>query len=433
MAVPEGLPLAVTISLSFSMFKMIKDKCFVRHLDASETMGEATCICTDKTGTLTENRMTVVKLSVGDREYYGEGSGETNFKQFSPTTFPPNLRDLITEGMCVNSTCFIKTKEATGLPIFVGSATEGAMLIFSEKMGAKYEAVRDTVTPVENGTWAFSSERKRMSTLVEPYCQSPNSNGEKYRLYTKGASEIVFGLCTHMIDKESNNCYQITSLERANIQARIKKWASEGLRTIALAYKDTHQKLVTIEGKHHDDPEHDLVFIGLVGIKDPVRKEVPGAVEMCKRAGLTIKMVTGDNILTACKIAKECGILTEGGVAMEGPTFRTLSELEKRKLAPRLQVLARSSPSDKFQLVSLLKKMGEVVAVTGDGTNDAPALKEADVGFAMGISGTQIAMNASDIILMDDNFVSIVQSIRWGRNGKFDEKGRQRGGKKVPI
>ncbi|KAJ3298009.1 Calcium-transporting ATPase 10, plasma membrane-type [Borealophlyctis nickersoniae] len=417
-AVPEGLPLAVTISLAFSMFKMIKDKCFVRHLDASETMGEATCICTDKTGTLTENRMTVVKALIGDQVHYGAGSGEDHSVPFSETTFEPRLRDILAEGIAVNSNCFVKYNEISGQPLFVGSATEGALLVFIEKLGAQYEPIRKNTQKVENGTWSFSSDRKRMSTLVQPAVPSAaTAKPSKYRLYTKGASEIVLSLCTHMLDAKGTTATPIGASDVTRIQRTIKRWASQGLRTLALAYRDTEQQLATFEGGgKKDDPEHDLVFIGLVGIKDPLRKEVPGAVAVCQKAGLTIRMVTGDNILTACKIARECGIMFGDGVALEGPVFRAMTEPEKIAVIPRLQVLARSSPADKHTLVSLLKRMGEVVAVTGDGTNDAPALKEADVGFAMGISGTQIAMNASDIILLDDNFVSLVQSIRWGRN-----------------
>ncbi|KND04245.1 calcium-translocating P-type ATPase, PMCA-type [Spizellomyces punctatus DAOM BR117] len=425
-AVPEGLPLAVTISLAFSMFKMIKDNCFVRHLDASETMGEATCICTDKTGTLTENRMTVVKALVGDQVHYGEGSGEEQFQPFSATTFDPKLRNLLAEGICINSNCFVKYNERSNQPIFVGSATEGALLVFADKLGVQYDAVRKEVTKVENGTWSFSSDRKRMSTLVHPIAEAvpvatPGglvaARKTKFRLYTKGASEIVLSLCTHILDAKGTTVAPISATDISRIQRTIKRWASQGLRTLALAYRDTDQSLTTFEGQgKKDDPEHDLIFVGLVGIKDPLRKEVPGAVATCQRAGLTIRMVTGDNILTACKIARECNIMFGDGIALEGPVFRAMTEEEKIAVIPRLQVLARSSPADKHTLVNLLKRLGEVVAVTGDGTNDAPALKEADVGFAMGISGTQIAMNASDIVLLDDNFVSLVQSIRWGRN-----------------
>ncbi|KAJ3110094.1 Calcium-transporting ATPase 10, plasma membrane-type [Phlyctochytrium bullatum] len=414
-AVPEGLPLAVTISLAFSMFKMIQDNCFVRHLDASETMGEATCICTDKTGTLTENKMTVVKLLTGDKLYYGEGSGESNSMKFTRDTFEPMVRELMVENMCLNSDCFIKENENNGLDQFVGSATEGAMLVLCRTMSYDYEQLREQVEKVENGVWTFSSDRKRMSTLVIPKAKSPTQ--KKYRLYSKGASEIILSLCTHMLDSTGTQVTRLTPNIATRIQRIITRWASEGLRTIGLAYRDSDQLLSTLDdGTGRDDPEHDLVWIGLIGIKDPLRREVPGAVAQCQQAGITVRMVTGDNILTACKIARECNILHGDLVALEGPVFRSMSKEEKISVVPKLAVLARSSPADKHTLVSLLKELGEVVAVTGDGTNDAPALKEADVGFAMGIAGTQIARNASDIVLLDDNFVSIVQSLRWGRN-----------------
>ncbi|KAJ3210324.1 Calcium-transporting ATPase 10, plasma membrane-type [Dinochytrium kinnereticum] len=416
-AVPEGLHLAVTISLAFSMFKMIQDKCFVRQLDASETMGEATCICTDKTGTLTENKMTVVKVLVGDKLYYGEGSGEPNSIKFEKNSLELGIRELMVENMCLNSDCFIKINEENGLDLFVGSATEGAMLVWCRSMGYDYDEIRETVEKVEGGVWTFSSDRKRMSTLVVPSAKSTTTS--KYRLYSKGASEIILSLCTHMLDSTGTKVAKLTPGVSTRIQGIITRWASEGLRTLGLAYRDTDQILTTLEGDvegQRDDPEHDLVWIGLIGIKDPLRKEVPGAVARCQRAGLTVRMVTGDNILTACKISRECNILYGDLIALEGPVFRAMSKEEKIAVVPKLAVLARSSPADKHTLVSLLKELGEVVAVTGDGTNDAPALKEADVGFAMGISGTQIARNASDIVLLDDNFVSIVQSIRWGRN-----------------
>ncbi|TPX31173.1 hypothetical protein SmJEL517_g05411 [Synchytrium microbalum] len=420
-AVPEGLPLAVTISLAFSMFKMIKEKCFVRHLDASETMGEATCICTDKTGTLTENRMAVVKAFVGDKAYNGEGSAEPDASPYSMLTFDGRIRELLAEGIAVNSTCLIRQRENGGQPAFIGSATEGALLVFSSRLGADYERTRATVEQVENGLWTFSSSRKRMSSLVVPRVLTPgNVKPSKYRLYTKGASEIVLNLCKSYVDKSGSGTHPLTADTLAVYQRVIRTWASEGLRTLALAYRDSDVSLASESENDEDDldrtPEHDLVLLCIVGIKDPVRREVPGAVAQCQRAGLTVRMVTGDNVLTACKIARECGIFTDDGIALEGPEFRAMSLHEKLEVIPRLQVLARSSPADKHTLVTLLKEMGEVVAVTGDGTNDAPALKEADVGFAMGICGTQIAMNASDIVLLDDNFVSLVSAIKWGRN-----------------
>ncbi|KAJ3340440.1 Calcium-transporting ATPase 10, plasma membrane-type [Gonapodya sp. JEL0774] len=415
-AVPEGLPLAVTISLAYSMFKMMKDNCFVRHLDASETMGEATCVCTDKTGTLTENRMTVVKAMIGDRVIHGEGSGEKDAIAFSPTTLTPRMQKLVSEAISSNSTAFVKYKTETSLPTFVGSASEGALLVFNTKLGSSYESARRACGKVDNGVWLFSSERKRMSTIIEPFVPTPGGKKEvKFRLHTKGASEILLGLCTRAVNAKGDAILPMDDKREQELRSTIKEWASEGLRTLILAFRDMNE-LPDLSDNNKEDPEFDLTFLALVGIKDPLRKEVPGAVAACQKAGLVVRMVTGDNVLTASKIARECGILFGEGIAMEGPVFRALSKDEKIAILPRLQVMARSSPSDKHTLVSLLQELGEVVAVTGDGTNDAPALKEADIGFAMGIAGTQIALNACDIILMDDNFVSVVHAIRWGRN-----------------
>ncbi|KJE97340.1 plasma membrane calcium ATPase [Capsaspora owczarzaki ATCC 30864] len=395
-AVPEGLPLAVTISLAYSMVKMIKDQNFVRHLSASETMGEATCICSDKTGTLTENRMSVVETVVGAEQRV--------HTSFSPSTIQPFLLEPLCEGIALNSTCFVKYNEGETLPVFVGSSTEGALLVFGRKLGVEYEEVRENATKFPDNSFPFSSDRKRMTTLVKP-----RDGSAPYRAYTKGASEIVLELCSHIATPQG--AIPITPDHKAYITSNIQRMASDGLRTIVLAFRNS-QTLPTAS----EEIESNLIFIALTGIKDPVRPEVPDAVRACQRAGLIVRMVTGDNILTAKKIAQECGILTADGIAIEGPEFRALTQERRDEIIPKLQVLARSSPQDKFDLVKRLKALGEVVAVTGDGTNDAPALKEADVGFAMGQSGTHIAMNASDIVLLDDNFSSIVKAIRWGRN-----------------
>ena len=331
-AVPEGLPLAVTLALSMSMFKMMRDNCFVRHLDASETMGQATTVCTDKTGTLTYNRMSVVRIMVGDRVYKGEGSGDKDAMPFTAKTFSSGLRTILTDGVCINSTCFVKNEEMIDspgvLPVFAGSATEGALLILARKLGIKYKSVRQYLKVVDNGVWSFTAERKRMSTMVV--------NGDKFRLYTKGASEIVLALCTHMLNGETMQTNPITPAEEAQFSKAIKTWASEGLRTFALAYRDYDEAITTNE---EESIERDLTLLAIVGIKDPLRKEIPGAVAMCQKAGLMVRMVTGDNILTATKIAKECNIFFGDGIAIEGPAFRALSENEKIEMLPRLQVV----------------------------------------------------------------------------------------------
>mmetsp|Transcript_15528 Transcript_15528/g.25579 ORF Transcript_15528/g.25579 Transcript_15528/m.25579 type:complete len:1046 (-) Transcript_15528:613-3750(-) len=399
-AVPEGLPLAVTISLAYSMRRMLKDMNLVRHLAACETMGGATNICSDKTGTLTENRMTVVQCNFGLQQYSSIPPPE----ELAPATLK-----LLFEGISNNSKAYISILP-NGQPEYIGNKTECALLGFIQKYGADYEKIRKET--VVRALYAFSSEKKRMSTMINR-ADAPG----QFRLHVKGASETVMKMCTSFVDI-GGKVSPLSPEKLAELMTRIEEMASQGLRTLCLAYKDFAQ-----DGGaawEHEAPEDNLTCLGLVGIKDPVRSAVPGAVETCRRAGIFVRMVTGDNILTAKHIAKECGILTEkekgiDGIALEGPVFRTMPDDKLDELLPRLQVLARSSPQDKFKLVHRLRMLGEVVAVTGDGTNDAPALKEADVGLAMGISGTEVAKEASDVILMDDNFTSIVKAVMWGR------------------
>jgi Ca2+-transporting ATPase len=359
--------LAVTIALAFSMFKMIRDNCFVRHLAAAETMGSATCVCTDKTGTLTENRMTVVKLFTLGQAYHGQGSAEQDAQPYSSTTLPETMRDLIAEGVSVNSTCFLQRKSKTEQTIFVGSATEGALLVMCEKFGSDYEVMRKKAIKIDDGELEFSSDRKRMSTMIKPVISLAPMLPKKHRIHVKGASEIMLSLCTGIVDAETKTLRALSATERKEIEDLIGKWAAEGLRTIIMAFRDTDEDpwLDSNTGKP-TNLDNNLTFMALCGIKDPIRKEVPMAVKQCQQAGLIVRMVTGDNPITASKIATECGILTENGTVIEGPQFRAMSDEEKRNIIPHLQVLARSSPSDKFTLVSLLQEMGEVVAVTGD-------------------------------------------------------------------
>eukprot|EP00735_Rhodelphis_limneticus_P008892 TRINITY_DN2361_c0_g1::TRINITY_DN2361_c0_g1_i1::g.20875::m.20875 TRINITY_DN2361_c0_g1::TRINITY_DN2361_c0_g1_i1::g.20875 ORF type:complete len:1035 (-),score=144.87,sp/P54678/ATC1_DICDI/46.38/0.0,E1-E2_ATPase/PF00122.15/1.1e-64,Cation_ATPase_C/PF00689.16/2.6e+03,Cation_ATPase_C/PF00689.16/3e+02,Cation_ATPase_C/PF00689.16/7.1e-43,Hydrolase/PF00702.21/4.4e+03,Hydrolase/PF00702.21/7.3e-27,Hydrolase_like2/PF13246.1/2.8e-18,Hydrolase_like2/PF13246.1/1.2e+04,HAD/PF12710.2/2.9e-14,Cation_ATPase_N/PF0069 len=398
-AVPEGLPLAVTIALAYSMKKMMADNNLVRRLEACETMGNATNICSDKTGTLTQNRMTVVRGLFGGVFYPDVPL---------PTALHPTIKTLVTENAALNSSesSYI-TMSKDGRPDFIGSKTECALLMLTNKFDVDYHELRKQFKKRE--LYAFSSDRKRMSCMV--YKQDGG-----FRLYTKGASEIVLGLCSTMID-ENGDIVPLTDSHRNDFLNRITEMASNGLRTICIAFRDFEVD----EGEKWSNPdnvEYNLTLSAIVGINDPVRPEVPAAVERCQRAGITVRMVTGDNILTAKDIARQCGIYREGsgGIAMEGKDFRKMKPEELDLILPNLQVLARSTPNDKYILVNRLRVLGEVVAVTGDGTNDAPALKEADVGFSMGISGTEVAKEASDVILMDDNFSSLVRAVVWGRS-----------------
>lgn len=398
-AVPEGLPLAVTISLAYSMKKMMKDNNFVRHLAACETMGGATAICSDKTGTLTENRMTVVEGWFAGKKYKA----------------PPTRADLgalgdeIINNICLNSKAFYIEEPGKKIE-FVGNRTECALLLLAERnLGVPYTEVRKQYEQQVVQMYGFSSAKKMASVLID------RGDGT-LRLYNKGASEWVLDACV-AVHEADGAAHALTPARKAELLDTVTEMAARGLRTLALTYTDLPKD---DPGRSADffaePPDRNLVLMCIVGIKDPVRREVPGAVATCKRAGITVRMVTGDNIHTAQHIARECGILYDDGLAMEGPVFRNTPREEMMKLLPRLQVLARSSPTDKHTLVNMLKEAGEVVAVTGDGTNDAPALKESDVGLAMGIAGTEVAKEAADIVILDDNFKSIVLAVMWGRS-----------------
>ncbi|XP_010784568.1 plasma membrane calcium-transporting ATPase 1-like, partial [Notothenia coriiceps] len=418
-AVPEGLPLAVTISLAYSVKKMMKDNNLVRHLDACETMGNATAICSDKTGTLTMNRMTVVQAYVAGQYYK---------RLPDPKDIPASAMDLLIQGIGVNcayTTKIMPPEKEGGLPRQIGNKTECALLGFSLDLNRDYQAVR-TEIPEEKlfKVYTFNSVRKSMSTVLK------NHDGS-YRMFSKGASEILLRKCCKILTT-TGTAKPFKSHNREDLVKQvIEPMASQGLRTICLAYRD----FSAAEGEPDwEDEVHiltGLTCLGVVGIEDPVRLEVPDAIRKCQRAGITVRMVTGDNIDTARAIATKCGIIQPGDdfLCMEGKEFNRRirneqGEIEQEridKIWPKLRVLARSSPTDKHTLVkgiidSTVLEKRQVVAVTGDGTNDGPALKKADVGFAMGIAGTDVAKEASDIILTDDNFSSIVKAVMWGRN-----------------
>ncbi|KAI1118261.1 putative calcium P-type ATPase [Nemania sp. NC0429] len=418
-AVPEGLPLAVTLALAFATTRMLKDNNLVRHLKACEVMGNATTICSDKTGTLTQNQMKVVAGTVGATHQFGksrsEGNEDITEKEFA-TSLSPKAHELLLKSIVLNSTAF--EGEANGEQTFIGSKTESALLLYArDHMGmgpVSEERANATVLQMI----PFDSGRKCMGVVAQL------DNGAA-RLYVKGASEILLAKCTEIVSDPTQDLSKspMTPETTEALKGVIEGYASNSLRTIGIVYRDFEKwpprnaKRVEGDGNQvvFEDIFHRMTFIGMVGIQDPLRDGVPEAVKECQRAGVIVRMVTGDNKLTAQAIAKECGILQPDGVVLEGPEFRNMSKFAQSEVIPRLQVLARSSPEDKRILVRRLKDMGEVVAVTGDGTNDAPALKLADVGFSMGIAGTEVAKEASAIILMDDNFASIVKALKWGR------------------
>ena len=484
-AVPEGLPLAVTLALAFSSQKMTKEHNLVKHLDGCETMGSVTTICTDKTGTLTANRMTVRAAWVMGSTTKAEGNMSVGVKLAA--SIGKEARLLIATLISVDSMdeSYLEHNVQTNKIDFKGNPTECALLTMARDLGYEYTALRDATegrseaTREKGHAIMFSSARKMMSWAVA----KPNGG---YRIYSKGASEIILSRCTNVAvvteGKLGSNRLSDEKKEEL-VNTVVNSFASEAMRTIGLAYRDlpegvrweeTVRSVLNADGSPALACETELTLLSIVGIEDPLRDEVPPAIDRCFAAGIDVRMVTGDNLDTAIAIASRCGILREehfdsdptsltGKVpkqyrAMEGKVFRKMvyrpptadEKLEGKfepvfdqakfdEIWPFLRVMARSSPEDKLTLANGLNKSHlfadterckeletyhgikifpdrQVVAMTGDGTNDAPALKRADVGFAMGISGTQIAKDACDIVLLDDNFASIVTAAKWGRN-----------------
>jgi Ca2+-transporting ATPase len=423
-AVPEGLPLAVTLALAFATTRMIKDNNLVRLLRACETMGNATTICSDKTGTLTQNKMSVVAATLDTTSQFG-GQPSSNNAASAPSsetlsapefisTLSPSTKHHLLQSIALNSTAFESDRD--GVTTFIGSKTETALLSFAREQLGLGPVAEERANAKIVQMFPFDSSRKYMAVVT---CMD---NG-KYRMLVKGAAEILVRQSAKIVQDATKGLAETPLSEEARtmLDTIITDYASRSLRCIALAHRDFEKW--PPHGTPTDDNEmaafepnfKDMTMLGIFGIQDPVREGVPDAVRQCQHAGVFVRMVTGDNINTAKAIAQQCGIYTPGGIAIEGPEFRQLSHDQMNKLIPNLQVIARSSPDDKKILVSQLKELGETVAVTGDGTNDAQALKTADVGFAMGIAGTEVAKEASDIILMDDNFKSIVKAIAWGR------------------
>ncbi|PON87165.1 P-type ATPase [Trema orientale] len=399
-AIPEGLPLAVTLTLAYSMKRMMEDNATVRKLSACETMGSATTICTDKTGTLTLNEMKVTEVWLGKETVSIDG-----VPKMSPT-----IIDLLQESIGLNTAGSIYKASPESAPEISASPTEKAILswgVYSLGLDIDEVKTQREIIRVE----AFNSEKKSSGVLVR-------RNHEKaLQTHWKGAAETVLAMCSNYYDKDGI-IRAMSDEERRSIETIIQNMAAKSLRCIAFAHKkalegengQAHKKLV----------ETGLTLLGLVGLKDPCRPGVRIAVDTCTAAGVRIKMITGDNVHTARATALDCGILkpdedVESEAVVEGVQFRNFSPEERREKVERIRVMARSSPFDKLLMVQCLKQKGHVVAVTGDGTNDAPALKEADIGLSMGIQGTEVAKESSDIVILDDNFTSVVTVLRWGR------------------
>ena len=383
-AVPEGLPMSVTLSLALSMRRMLKTNNLVRKMHACETMGATTVICTDKTGTLTQNQMRVHEAA-----FFGRSDG---------TLGDDDESRRIREGIAVNSTAFLDLTDAAH-PRAMGNPTEGALLLWLHDAGFDYSTVRENARIVEQLT--FSTERKYMATVVESILLPG-----RRMLYVKGAPEIVLGLSRTTeggVDKE-------------DIDARLLAYQNQAMRTLGFAWQELKEGDVALrDGRVVAD---NLTFEGIVAIADPVRKEVPEAVQECINAGIAIKIVTGDTPGTAREIGRQIGLWqpTDGDrQQITGPEFAALSDDELRDRVMDLKIISRARPMDKKRLVETLQELGQVVAVTGDGTNDAPALKAAQVGLSMG-DGTSVAKEASDITIIDNSFSSITRAVMWGRS-----------------
>ncbi len=371
-AVPEGLPTIVAVSLAINVMKMSKQNALVKKMIACETIGCINVICSDKTGTLTENRMTVMEICDGKK-----------------VMEPSVLQDQnLLENFCINSTANVDF--ATEQPKFIGSPTECALLVAAHRAGTAYATLRESAEILH--AFPFSSETKVMTTVVK--------NQESTAVYTKGSPEKVLTFCSIAAD----------ALDAANQQ--IASYQRKAGRVIAFAHKKVEDRSLA---KNREAMESEMIFDGFAVIKDPLRADVFQAVQHCRQAGIELKILTGDNLLTAKAIAENLSLLDDDHVAVEASELENLTDEQLKQRLPQILVIARSTPGLKLRVVKTLKAMHCVVAVTGDGINDAPAIKNADVGLAMGITGTAVSKEASDIVLLDDSFSTIVKAVQWGR------------------
>jgi P-type Ca2+ transporter type 2C len=401
-AVPEGLPMSVMVSLALAMRKMTRSNCLVRQLAACETMGSITIICTDKTGTLTENRMTVEEISDADRTYEAAELSlealDAGPKNASPSAW-------VALASAVSSTAHLE--ERNGKTTIIGDTTEGALLQWLRGRQVSYEDLRLRYPALV--LFPFSSEDKRMSVIIE-------MEGRLVML-SKGAPEILLSLCGGFAEDKGVKTWEKNQLDTTH--ALLHRASEKAMRTLAFAYAvlptDAPRSADELRARKQEW-ESMLVYAGFAAIRDPLRPEVPEAMEECRSAGIRVQMITGDSIVTARAIAREIGLLRkDSDIGLTSEELQRMSDDEVKAVMPDLRVIARAQPLDKLRIVRLHQEMGEVVAVTGDGTNDAPALKQADVGLAMGKAGTEVAKEASKMIILDDSFGTIVKGVYWGR------------------
>ncbi len=404
-AVPEGLPAVVTIALALGLQRMVKRNALIRRLASVETLGSVTVICSDKTGTLTRNEMTVTEIVTGAQQCRITGSGYAPEGEFlvadSTRTQPPEDPELLLAlkiGLWCNNSQLEAPNEKSERWKVVGDPTEGALVVAARKAGLERDGEHEVIHEIP-----FDSERKLMSVALR-------NADDRIVVYTKGAPESLLERCA--FEQRPNEVVPLTPERRVELLQTSREMADRALRVLGLAWRDG-------DGPDKTQSERDLIFVGLAGMIDPPREEARIAVGKCKSAGIRPVMITGDHPATALAVARQTGIAGEGDVAVSGVELDTFSEEDLLGKVERLSVYARVSPEHKMRIVKALKARGEVVAMTGDGVNDAPAVKVADIGIAMGITGTDVTKEASDMVLTDDNFASIVNAVEEGR-GIYD-------------
>lgn len=404
-AIPEGLPAIVTVALSLGVQRMIKQKSIVRKLPAVETLGCASVICSDKTGTMTQNKMTVTHVWAGEQIWNVTGTGYHPHGEFLrngetvEVAKTKTLQQILTFGSLCNTATI---KETDGQYQLDGDPTEGALLVAAMKAGLRKESLLKNFEVIEE--FPFDSARKMMSVIVR------DKTGNRF-VVTKGAPDVLAGISKYILWNERQENFD--NKYEAKVKQAIESLASQALRTIAVAFKPLKS---TEKVNTSYEAEKDLVFIGLQGMIDPPRSEVKQAVKECRDAGIKTVMITGDHIITAKAIAQQLNILPQNGKVMEGKELSNLSVEELEDIVDDVYVFARVSPEHKLKIVKALQNKGHIVAMTGDGVNDAPAIKAADIGISMGITGTDVAKEASSLVLVDDNFATIKSAIKEGRN-----------------
>jgi len=393
-AVPEGLPMSVTLSLAYSMRKMTAANNLVRRMHACETIGAATVICSDKTGTLTQNRMVMNAV-----HFPALKSGRLSRE------LPNDTEKIIAEAIAANSTANLSRKPGEAVST-LGNPTEGATLLWLEEAGIDYLNLRESFALEKQ--WTFSTERKMMAS-----CGISGAGKEKI-MYFKGAPELILSKCSEIL---TDMGLQSVSQFSGKIAEELRLQQGRGMRTLGFAF--LRGLKCSLDGDLQTIAR-DLVWLGFVAIADPIRPDVPMALNVCRSAGVKVKVITGDNSNTAWEIASQIGLLDDGDqpnrVHITGSEFQAMNDKDALEIVDRIKIMSRARPADKMKMVKLLQQSGQVVAVTGDGTNDAPALNHANVGLAMGKTGTSVAKEASDIILLDDSFPSVVKGIMWGRS-----------------